>query len=297
MGQTTPNMSIYIPAAGETNYDASFAVGMMNVDQHNHTGGPDNGVLISTGAIADGSVTYQKLAANVVDTTTGLGTNGSSFPNQIVTTGLLKTLNNSGSSLGTGYLAINGLSSATVRTLTGTANQIAISNGTGASTPTFAFDTYSINPTQPRFIAYQSTNATNTTGDGTVYPIVCDATTYLSTPTPYNVSTGVFTAPVTGQYLFNAQVNLQNLSSSFSAGFLTLTIAGTSANVYQYNIGNVGAARDSGNNTAVQIQIMAMMTITDTAALTIQIKNGTKVVTVAGSSSPLETIFSGTLLV
>jgi NOL1/NOP2/fmu family ribosome biogenesis protein len=31
MGQVTPNMGIYIPAAGETNYDASFAAGMINV--------------------------------------------------------------------------------------------------------------------------------------------------------------------------------------------------------------------------------------------------------------------------
>ena len=92
MGQTTSNISIYIPAAGETNYDASFANGMTNVDQHDHTGGPTKGVQISTTGLVDGSVTYPKLNANVVNTTTGLGTEAAPFENRITTTGLLKQL-------------------------------------------------------------------------------------------------------------------------------------------------------------------------------------------------------------
>lgn len=73
MGQVTPNISIFIPTAGETNYDASFASGMMNIDQHNHTGSPTGGALISTTGLTDGSVTYKKLNANVADTATGIG--------------------------------------------------------------------------------------------------------------------------------------------------------------------------------------------------------------------------------
>lgn len=61
MGVVTPNMGIYIPSAGETNYDAPFSSGMVNVDQHDHTGGPNKGVPIGTGGIADGSVTFAKL--------------------------------------------------------------------------------------------------------------------------------------------------------------------------------------------------------------------------------------------
>ncbi len=107
MGQITPNMSIYVPAAGETNYDAPFLQGMLNVDQHNHTGGPDNGVPLGTAALQAGSVTYSILNANVVDTTTGLGISGS-LPNQIVTTGILKSIN-ALAPAGTGFLAQNGL--------------------------------------------------------------------------------------------------------------------------------------------------------------------------------------------
>ena len=61
MGVVTPNIGIYIPSAGETNYDAPFSAGMVNIDQHDHTGGPNKGVPIGTGGIADGSVTFAKL--------------------------------------------------------------------------------------------------------------------------------------------------------------------------------------------------------------------------------------------
>lgn len=57
MGTTTPNISIYVPAAGETNYDQAFLAGMLNVDAHNHTGGPDNGVILGNASLATPYVT------------------------------------------------------------------------------------------------------------------------------------------------------------------------------------------------------------------------------------------------
>ena len=130
MGQTTPNMGIYIPAAGETNYDASFAAGMINIDQHDHSGAPNKGVPIATSGIADGSVTFEKLNANVVDTTSGLGTLTGPNANKITTTGILNSLATLVTS--TGYIAKNG-SLVTARTFQGTANQVTVSNGDGAS--------------------------------------------------------------------------------------------------------------------------------------------------------------------
>lgn len=62
MGTTTPNISIYVPAAGETNYDQAFLAGMLNVDKHDHTGGPTNGVVLGGASIANGSITNAKLA-------------------------------------------------------------------------------------------------------------------------------------------------------------------------------------------------------------------------------------------
>src|SRR5271157_5315156 len=57
MGNVTSNIGIYIPTAGETGYDASFAAGMTNIDQHDHSGGPNKGLPISTAAIKCGSLT------------------------------------------------------------------------------------------------------------------------------------------------------------------------------------------------------------------------------------------------
>lgn len=129
MGSTTPNIGIYIPSAGETNYDASFAAGMVNIDQHDHSGGPNKGVPIASSGIADGSITYPKLNANVADNTTGIGTSGV-LPNQLLLLGLVKNIYQIPTTAG--FIAKNG-SAATARTITGTANQITVTNGDGAS--------------------------------------------------------------------------------------------------------------------------------------------------------------------
>lgn len=130
MGQITPNMGIYIPAAGETNYDASFAAGMVNIDQHDHSGGPNKGVPIATSGIADGSVTYPKLNANVADNTTGIGTSGVNL-NQLVMLGLLKNIFQI--STAAGFISKNG-SLANARTITALAGGgLTVTNGDGAS--------------------------------------------------------------------------------------------------------------------------------------------------------------------
>ncbi len=91
MGTTTPNIGIYAPAAGETNYSQSFAAGMVNIDQHDHSGGPNKGLPIATEGLGDFSVTFDKLNANVVDPTTGVGNSGT-FPNQIVLLDPIKSI-------------------------------------------------------------------------------------------------------------------------------------------------------------------------------------------------------------
>lgn len=91
MGMTTPAIGIYIPAAGETNYDQSFAQGMYNIDQHDHSGEPNKGLPIATEGLGNGSVTYPKLNVNVADPTTGIGTS-SVLQNQLIILDLLKNI-------------------------------------------------------------------------------------------------------------------------------------------------------------------------------------------------------------
>ena len=91
MGEVTPNIGIYIPAAGETNYDQSVAAGYVNIDQHDHSGGPNKGLPIATEGLGDFSVTFDKLNVNVVDPTTGIGTSAT-FQNQLVMLDPLKSI-------------------------------------------------------------------------------------------------------------------------------------------------------------------------------------------------------------
>jgi len=91
MGQTTPNIGIYIVAAGETNYSESVAAGMVNIDQHDHSGGPNKGLPIATEGLGAFAVTFDKLNVNVVDPTTGIGTS-LVLPNQLVMLDPLKSI-------------------------------------------------------------------------------------------------------------------------------------------------------------------------------------------------------------
>src|SRR5262249_6459143 len=99
---------IFIPAAGETNYTDAFASGMINIDQHDHSGGPNKGVPISTSGLADFSVTYNKLAANVADITTGIGPSGSLGANQLALLGILKNLYVLAGLATQGFISMNG---------------------------------------------------------------------------------------------------------------------------------------------------------------------------------------------
>lgn len=67
MGTRTPNMSIYIPATGEEVYSSAFAAGMDNIDSHDHSGAPYNGVQIGTNGIQDGAITPEKLSQQVLN--------------------------------------------------------------------------------------------------------------------------------------------------------------------------------------------------------------------------------------
>ena len=107
MGTVTPNIGIYIAAAGESNYANASAAGMINIDQHDHSGGPNKGLPISSSGLGNFSVTFEKLDSNVADTTTGIGTNSTPpFQNQLQILGILRNLFQLATT--TGFLAKNG---------------------------------------------------------------------------------------------------------------------------------------------------------------------------------------------
>lgn len=66
MGTRTPNMSIYSPTNGEDLYGTRFKAGLDNIDAHDHSGAPHNGVQIGTNGIQDGAITADKLSDQVI---------------------------------------------------------------------------------------------------------------------------------------------------------------------------------------------------------------------------------------
>ena len=78
------------------------------------------------------------------------------------------------------------------------------------------FSTGEINyPKQPCFSAYKSVNTLSVTGNGAVYTVICDAVT-VNQGACYNNATGVFTAPVTGNYFFQGNASIINALGVFA---------------------------------------------------------------------------------
>lgn len=282
MGQITPNISIFIPVPGETNYDSGFASGMFNIDQHDHSGGPTGGVPIPAAGLAAGSVDYTKLATNVADNDTGIGTAGSLGANQLSLLGIIKNIFQA--SPASGLITMDGIL-AHVRTITGTANQIAVANGTGVSgNPTLSFAPTMKNATQPGCVTFLTTSALNATGNGAVYTVKSDNIQKNQPGTPYSSVTGQFTAPGDGTYLLIGKVRI----SDFAGATFAQVRINTTTNLY---VGDEFTPSGSTFNS-LSISCVAPMLTGQTAELQIQVQGmGGDNATVVGDPNDILTFF------
>lgn len=144
-------------------------------------------------------------------------------------------------------------------------------------------------PLQPSFYSTDLTGAVNATGDGTVFTIIFDDV-YEDIGSNYDNTTGIFTAPITGVYIFSASVLMKNLSASHVAAIYTFVgPAGRSIQPLEFNPANL--------RNGAQLQItgthVVPMIAAETMKVTIQIAGGGKTVTIGGASN---TQFAGVLL-
>lgn len=272
-------MAIYVPVAGQTNFDQAFLQGMLNIDQHDHTGAPNKGVPLTSAALGPASVTKDKLNPNVVSTGEGLAIDGAN-PNALKADGLLNTIYK----LNTlGFITRTGVGTAVTRTFTGTANQINVTNGDGISgNPTFALASNISTATQDGFKAYLSSTTGNITGSNEIATVVCD-TVVSNVGGGYNNATGVYTATSAGNFLFSIQLQFQGLNASITDGECYLETTGGD---YQISRCNFGAIRTAGGTALVGVStaIIVPMAIGDTAQLRLQINQGATTVAASGGA-------------
>ena len=278
---TTPNMAIYVPVAGQTNYDQAFLAGMLNIDQHDHSGAPNKGVPLSSASLGPASVTKDKLNPNVVSPGEGLAIDGAN-PNALKADGLLNALYKLNVS---GILTRTGAGTVAARTLTGTSGQIVVTNGDGIlGNPTFALASIISNATQPRFSAYVSASLTNKTGSNELYTVPFDTVSY-NTGLTYNNTTGVITCVTAGDYLFSLQLEFTGLNASITDGevFLSKNAAGTPVD-YQIGRCNFGAIRQGSNLVGVSGAAIVPMIAGDTLQVVLQINQGATTVGISSGA-------------
>lgn len=145
---------------------------------------------------------------------------------------------------------------------------------------------------QPAFVAYPNATITDVTGDGTTYTLICN-TAPVNVGTVYNTSTGTFTAPIAGTYLFNGSIGLSGL------------LVGHTELIIIVNTSPLGAFRPvrcnpytSSTSTIQCFPFSWTGTMSASGTMTVQVlvSGGTKVVDIFGDTSNFPTFISGTLL-
>ena len=165
-----------------------------------------------------------------------------------------------------------------------------LTNNSNTTWMTVSADEEITTPLQPSFQAYLDSTQSNKTGDATSYAVTGAIWTEVK-DTNADFTNGTFTAPVTGTYLFQAQVLFGGMGSGFSKQTIWVT---TSNRPYRgwYEVDTINTSADQGRSFCC----VADMDASDTAYITVQVSGGAKTVDITGTSSAQTTNFSGFLL-
>jgi hypothetical protein len=142
-------------------------------------------------------------------------------------------------------------------------------------------------PLQPSFLAYNSTTRSNVTGDNTTVTVTFDTTQYDQAS---NFASNTFTAPVSGKYILSTGVTFRGETTGNKCELKIVTTAKTF----------VQEAWPS-SNIALALTVVASMSSSDTATVTLNCSGGAKVVSIQGSNTTTTgagepAFFSGSLL-
>lgn len=128
-----------------------------------------------------------------------------------------------------------------------------------------------VNPNQPIFSAWASASQANVTGDSTIYTVKFDQVTVNQKNGYDGINT--FTAPVTGNYLFNWNIMMTGATSSNDTGWVRLQTTSQDyfglrlapakvfdgSTIFSLN-GSVIVPMTSGNTAFIQIIVTGSVT-------------------------------------
>jgi hypothetical protein len=148
-----------------------------------------------------------------------------------------------------------------------------------------------VNASQPAFLARLNTSGAAVTGEGSVYTVIFD-TEVFDQNADFDISTGIFTAPVAGRYRFECAVHLSHLAAAHNFYWLSILTSNREYAIYdQFAAG----ANPFVSHKSMVLSCLADMDAGDTAKVTTYVSGGTGVVVVDGSGT-VYTFFSGSLV-
>ncbi len=167
-----------------------------------------------------------------------------------------------------------------------TTNGLAKFDGTSlvsSTTATLDASNRLVNTAQPCFFARVSGSPTATTGNGAAYTVIFDVSVF-DQGSNYNTSTGIFTAPVTGRYLFTTNVAVSNLVVANNNFYLSLSNIGVAT--YIVRPGNIFLIANADGETSMNGQIIINMNANETFSVILTVTgNATANVTVFGQNN------------
>lgn len=137
-----------------------------------------------------------------------------------------------------------------------------------------------INTAQPCVSAYISTNIANATGDGTGVNLIFP-NTFVNQATSYNTATGVYTAPIAGNYRYSIQVGFLGQTTAHNQATINVMLNGANRQEVTMNLGAITAANGYAN-----LQMSGVIPCAPTNTITFQatVFSSTKTVAIVGLS-------------